>query len=735
MDNHTSFDSEATEDPFERQAKKAVNNPKNKDMLGQSEDLGSLGLSRTTDMEPAAGHHPPPVELMASDDQEDVIDDGRHAARRAPRSPDSYSQYTGDESMTQSFEDQQAHGALRRGVTYSSPYRRSVDSQGYSFSQNSQSAELQQSGDDRHTLAPQHSTSPRGFPPRRPFSAGTKGWRTGPQQSVDSVAGASQETSSPNYQGARLRRILQGMMKRDPRTWDVTEVRYWLDFVGLSQHRYKFGGQAVDGRTLLMLTDEALRVDIGVHAVGQRQLILACIEDLKVGLNLDAKLPPRPRRRPSSAPAVRPEAATGGALGTLSLSEQYQKLQRDLDKAQLKADKLARDAMQAAKLADLSAVEVNHLKKQMKAVKRAFKREGIELPIDCDGTEIWRPTGNNTAHGHWDSMPKKYGTDTVVPDANTKPKISKNSREIANKNQHTKVWKRAENDLKQREADILEKQRMLEEEMRGPLGCTRRKQSNFQIIKKYFREKLKVEFPKDEGDRIRCIKETVDAFSDKLFKENDKELRIVLKLQGLELIEAVANVCRTNSFMVRVEKDLEKQKIKPVKERVIKEAEVHDMADMFRSLGWMSSGEEAQQQQEEEVDEEGGSKESGAEGGGGAAAGSMGLRLNKLLKRVRVLKIVDEEAEEGLDYNGDIDPRVAEIKWPTHLPPRLSCAFTFPLSSPFRTLLFHRRSDRAVRGTELMVWSSSRRDWGIQGRWTSWSSASRCACMRTLERR
>lgn len=56
------------------------------------------------------------------------------------------------------------------------------------------------------------------------------------------------------------------------------QVRYWLDFVGLSHHKYKFGASAIDGRTLLRLTDESLRMDVGIHAIGQRHQILECIE-------------------------------------------------------------------------------------------------------------------------------------------------------------------------------------------------------------------------------------------------------------------------------------------------------------------------------------------------------------------------------------------------------------------------------------------------------------------------
>ena len=57
-----------------------------------------------------------------------------------------------------------------------------------------------------------------------------------------------------------------------------SQVRYWLDFVGLSQHRYKFAAHAVDGKTLFKLSDDYLKYEVGVQAVGHRQEILECIE-------------------------------------------------------------------------------------------------------------------------------------------------------------------------------------------------------------------------------------------------------------------------------------------------------------------------------------------------------------------------------------------------------------------------------------------------------------------------
>lgn len=63
--------------------------------------------------------------------------------------------------------------------------------------------------------------------------------------------------------------------------------------------------------------------------------------------------------------------------------------------------------MEAQKLAELAMADVAQLRKQMAAVKRASRKQGIEPNLDVEGEEIWHPTGKNTARGHWDPMPKK----------------------------------------------------------------------------------------------------------------------------------------------------------------------------------------------------------------------------------------------------------------------------------------------------------------------------------------
>jgi hypothetical protein len=101
----------------------------------------------------------------------------------------------------------------------------------------------------------------------------------------------------------------------------TSQVRYWLDFVGLSQHRYKFSHHAVDGRTLIKLTDEALYKLIGIHSLGQRRQLLECIHDLKECIDFSGS-PPRERR---------------GSAPPFDIKEHIARLQRDLDKARHRA--------------------------------------------------------------------------------------------------------------------------------------------------------------------------------------------------------------------------------------------------------------------------------------------------------------------------------------------------------------------------------------------------------------
>ena len=65
-------------------------------------------------------------------------------------------------------------------------------------------------------------------------------------------------------------------------------------------------------------------------------------------------------------------------------------------------------AEEAARLADLATAEVRNVQKQLTAVKRAAKRQGLDYHIAANGEEIWRPVGKGVGDGTWDPEPKRF---------------------------------------------------------------------------------------------------------------------------------------------------------------------------------------------------------------------------------------------------------------------------------------------------------------------------------------
>jgi len=682
-----SFDS--TEDDFERFAREEIKDPRNKDMLDMSEDaLVPVGPRpgmppRPPAPGPTSAPSPPPRasdslledEESEEDDESEEGDESEdpeehHGGTAMADTPaiqqadlaGSVARYSEDVESEPEDDKPATNTSPNHSVTglYSSPYRQS---QSYSpvQSRNGQDrspdrqvpapapaqAQPQQDSRDyfpRQTISPRESLE---HTPRRPYSAGSNSWA---QRSTDARSEGSERLSSPGYQGQRVRRVLREMMQRDPRTWDAMEVRYWLDFVGLSQHRYKFGAHALDGKTLFKLTDDYLKYEVGVHAIGHRQEILECIEDLKAGIDLKEEPKPKPRRiRPTSAPPVREDAIRGGALGNRSIQEQHQKLSKELDKAMMKAEQQARVAEEAARLANLATAEVHNIQKQLMAVKRAAKRQGLDYHINANGEEIWRPVGKGVGTGTWDPEPKRYGTDKIIPDKRTKPKMNPRSKEMMRgRDQSTPVWEKAEQDVAKLEGKIKEKRRQLEEEMAGPGNTSVEKmQRNKDYVLKYFVEHFMVEVPKDARQTMTVIEQTFDAFSDQIAND-EKDLEALRKLKNAALVDALANTLRKKSFLGRLpgtiathENELtalRKAAHRDPKqdERAAKDAK--GQAELFESLGWVE--------------------------GGGGEEGSEGItveRLNNLLKRARVCKIVDEEIEQGIQGSADQDPRHQEI--------------------------------------------------------------------------
>jgi hypothetical protein len=57
--------------------------------------------------------------------------------------------------------------------------------------------------------------------------------------------------------------LLSDLTRRHPATWDVRDVAMWVEYIGLGQYRKKFSHNCIDGRLLLAITDQQLKVGAG----------------------------------------------------------------------------------------------------------------------------------------------------------------------------------------------------------------------------------------------------------------------------------------------------------------------------------------------------------------------------------------------------------------------------------------------------------------------------------------
>ena len=63
--------------------------------------------------------------------------------------------------------------------------------------------------------------------------------------------------------------------------WNEAECVVWLSSIGLERYRARFFHHHISGKTLEKMTIEKLRDDIGIGALGHRELIMDEIEELK----------------------------------------------------------------------------------------------------------------------------------------------------------------------------------------------------------------------------------------------------------------------------------------------------------------------------------------------------------------------------------------------------------------------------------------------------------------------
>ncbi|KAL4443818.1 hypothetical protein ABPG75_011555 [Micractinium tetrahymenae] len=251
---------------------------------------------------------------------------------------------------------------------------------------------------------------------RRPGSAGTLGSRP------SSVAPSSRPGSaSPKKQPARpcsgrpgLEARVSRQMNRDPADWTVTEVCDWLELIGLGQYRRRFVHNAVSGAVLLKLSNEELKVEVGIGPLGHREGLLNAINDLEqFWQQRQAEQPGDGRDAAgsegwgspcSSRPGSPSPGQLPGAGADVSLQRafaQRARLLRELEKAEGRQAHRTKAAEQALHVAGQAEAEVRKLQASLCQLDRQLgwqaATQQLFNPLDVHGAVAWQPAGKQRA--------------------------------------------------------------------------------------------------------------------------------------------------------------------------------------------------------------------------------------------------------------------------------------------------------------------------------------------------
>lgn len=460
-------------------------------------------------------------------------------------------------------------------------------------------------------------------------------------------------TSSSSF-----RRPLSAMCSRGPRSnelpldpsgWDVRDVGTWLEVIGLGQYRKKFTHHCIDGQVLQHLTDDIIRVELGIGPLGHRHILLGSIAELasmsqggssSEGGNPRPRMSPsRPcsasrnstsqklRYRPQSAPSQYPRrpaspsarvtgdsGSLGPASGRITVYEQHARLTVDLDRAQQRYVHVKSSAHHAKHLEEEARREVEYIKGMMKKLESNFKlkRSPVSGVVDGGGDVPWSHVGSGT--NEVNRFPERYGTvyDHPSLEESFRPQINPKSKSLVQQT-GSDFLRRLDADRRSREASKKNLQGRYYPGQTGSMGMSDPSKVTQALahISGYFQSKGWITLSQEQEEYMQEIDDTLERFWGELALEGPKKstgdkhngegegedpaLRSLLKKKGPNKVLAVAAHIKSKQFLERYKGDLRKREETLVEmERswrsghpnVQKEQDLRKCEEYFAKLGW-----------------------------------------------------------------------------------------------------------------------------------------------------
>lgn len=213
---------------------------------------------------------------------------------------------------------------------------------------------------------------------RRPRSASPPSSRQ-----REKMAGVSEERRQKLATTVARRREeqIRELQAVHPSQWTCSDVTLWLEaIVKLPHLKPRFAHNHIDGEMLLTMSDEVLKLDFMVLSLGQRQHVLACLEDAKSRSSSQA-----PRRSTSSRDVTKGSGVEGpGATRAMKLRQIHRLEKKIHDQVQTsrrlksQCNEYAMIASEADATANEYTDEVSRLRAE---VERLDRREASAMLV------------------------------------------------------------------------------------------------------------------------------------------------------------------------------------------------------------------------------------------------------------------------------------------------------------------------------------------------------------------
>lgn len=387
----------------------------------------------------------------------------------------------------------------------------------------------------------------------RPQSACTRGYRN---TAVSTPSGGSQPT--PDAADGYLLSI-------NPFDWEVRDVCVWLKQQGFSQYRKVFTHKRVDGRLLMSLSEQHLRLDLGIDQLQHRLAILVARDRVRDALRhiispenvISRTLQHTSTMRPASAPPARRSRSPSRQTvqGETAVRDQHSRLLAKLTRAQARAAHIRSQANQVKGMTQQAEEEVGRIRALIRDLERSYAL-GANTVTDSEGRMPWQHTGSGThaANPHPERAGRPY---TGAPAEETfQPAISPVSRRIVDENGggRTGFLGRLENDLRRRQSKLKELEKRHYGHELDPRRAAQLVKKDYELVQDYALKNAGVRLSEAAEDYNQELDDYVEGLTGKQ-QQPEKKLAAIRRLQGPAKLHAVAGLVRGFMFMDRYASD------------------------------------------------------------------------------------------------------------------------------------------------------------------------------------